>query len=78
MKTSKRIRRFVDEQLLDFQFDGDPLADGMLDSLAIEQLIGFVEDTFDITLDDEELIAENFASIEAVATLVDGKRLART
>jgi acyl carrier protein len=77
VKTSKRIQRFVTDQLLDAPTDFDPLTGGMLDSISIEQLIAFVEETFDITLDDEELVAENFASIETVARLVDDKRRAR-
>lgn len=76
MKTAKRIRRFVDAQLLDpgVLVEGDPLADGLLDSLAIEQLIGFLEESFDLEFDDEELVAENFASIDTVADFVDAKR----
>jgi acyl carrier protein len=78
VKTSKRIQRFIDDELLDgASLDGDPLATGLLDSLSIEQLIAFVEDTFDIMFEDEELIAENFGSIEAVTRLVDDKRKAR-
>ena len=78
MKTSKRIQRFVEDQLLDGgSMDGDPLATGLLDSLSIEQLIAFVEETYDIAFEDEELIAENFANIETVARLVDDKRHVR-
>ena len=77
MKTSKRLQRFVDDQLLDVPIDGDPLAAGLLDSLAIEQLIAFAEETYDIEFDDEELNAENFSSIDTVAKLVDDKRHAR-
>jgi acyl carrier protein len=74
VKTSKRLQRFVDDQLLDVPIDGDALSEGLLDSLAIEQLIAFAEDTFDLRFDDDELVAENFASIETVAKLVDDKR----
>ena len=75
MKTAKRVRRFVEHNLLDpgQAFGGDPLAEGLLDSLAIEQLIAFAEDTYHIEFEDEELIAENFATIDTVARLIDGK-----
>ena len=77
MKTAKRIRRFVDAHLLDDEpTSGDPLADGLLDSLAIEQLIAFLEDTFGIRLDEVDLDPKHFSSIEAVAALVD-QRAAR-
>jgi hypothetical protein len=76
VNTTKRIRRFVDGNLLDaaLPVGVDPLADGLLDSLAIEQLIAFLEESFDLEFEDEELVAENFASIETVATFVDAKR----
>jgi acyl carrier protein len=77
LKTSKRIQRFVTDELLDAPIDGDPLAEGLLDSLSIEQLIAFLEETFHLEFEDEELVAENFASIETVAKLVDDKRKAR-
>ena len=76
MRTAKRIRRFIDDHLLDERvaLRDDPLENGLLDSLAIEQLITFMEDEFDLEFDDEELIAENFASVATVAALVDAKR----
>lgn len=78
MNAAKRIRRFVEGQLVDpnRQAERDPLSEGLLDSLAIEQLIGYIEDTFDIWLDDDDVVAENFASIDAVAALVEAKRKA--
>jgi acyl carrier protein len=76
MKTAKRIRRFIDD-LTDEPADGDPLAGGLLDSLAIEQLIAFLEEDFDIEFEDEELVAERFLSIDTVVELVETKRRAR-
>ncbi|MEY2450822.1 MAG: hypothetical protein QOD92_396 [Acidimicrobiaceae bacterium] len=76
MKPAKRIRRFVDG-LTDEPADGDPLAEGLLDSLAIEQLIAFLEDDFDIVFEDEELVAEHFMSIHTVVELVETKRRTR-
>jgi acyl carrier protein len=76
MRTAREIRRFIEMDLLDGAETGDPFADGMLDSLAIEQLIAFLEEKYRLTFDDDELVAENFASIDAVAALVDRKRKA--
>ena len=77
MNTKRRIRKFVNRQLLgDIVAGGDALSEGLLDSLAIEQLIGFLEDSFSIEFDDDELDAVNFSSIDAVAALVDRKRRA--
>ena len=77
MNTKRRIRKFVNRELLgDLVTDEDALAAGLLDSLAIEELIGFLEDSFSIEFDDDELDAVNFSSIDAVAALVDRKRRA--
>ena len=55
---------------------GDPLARGALDSLALEQLFMFIEDTFHVTLEDADLVTENFESLDAVAALVKRKSCA--
>ena len=77
MKTAKQIRRFVELELLDHPVKEDPIAAGMLDSLAIEQLAAFLEDKYDFVLEDEDFVAENFTSIDSVAALVDSKRARR-
>jgi acyl carrier protein len=73
--TGWRIRRFIMRQLIEEPFPGrDPLAADALDSLAIEQLIRYIEDTFEIHLEDAELVRANFSSISALAALVNEKR----
>jgi acyl carrier protein len=73
--TARRIRVFMEEEVLDGDAaPEDLMAVGFLDSLAVEQMIAFVEETFGITFDDEDLVPENIASIEALAVLVDRKR----
>ena len=74
MKTRSRIRRFIVEDLLEERPVGDPLAQDMLDSLAIEQLVAFCQEEFDVTFRDTDLVARNFESLGAVASLVDRKR----
>ena len=68
---------FVDRELLDGAgTTDDPLAAGVLDSLAIEQLTAFVEKRFGVAFDEEELDTENFRSIDVLAAFVDAKRAA--
>lgn len=75
MSTAEHIRGFIDEHLLEEPFHGDdPLAEAALDSLAIEQLIDFLEEEDEVLFSDEELAGENFASVPIVAALVDAKR----
>ena len=52
----------VEELALD-----DPLLDGVLDSLGMLRLAGFVEERYSIVIGDEDLVPENFATIAALA-----------
>ncbi|MGD1012654.1 MAG: hypothetical protein ABR925_09020 [Acidimicrobiales bacterium] len=75
MNTEEQIAEFIGSELLDDAApSGDPLATGKLDSLAIEVLIAWTEDTFEISLTHEDVIAENFAGVRALSALVDAKR----
>ncbi len=74
MNVDQQIRQYIGNELLDgAEVSGDPLAEGMLDSLAIEQLIGYIEDEFGVLFEDEELVAENFVSVSTVVGLVEEK-----
>jgi len=73
--TARRIRVFVEEEVLDGEDAPDELMSvGFLDSLAVEQMIAFVEETFGITFDDDDFVPENIGSIDALAAFVDRKR----
>lgn len=75
MSIETQIRQFIVEEILDGEAPvDDALAAGLLDSLAIEQLIAFVEEEYGVTFEDDELVAENFASIPTVAGLVESKQ----
>lgn len=54
----------ADESLLD---------SGLLDSASILELVAFLEQRFQISIDDEELVPENFDTINAVVVLVESK-----
>jgi acyl carrier protein len=52
-----------------------PLLDGgLLDSLGILDVVGFIEDSFEITLNDDELVPENFQTISHLVAFVARKR----
>jgi acyl carrier protein len=71
---ASEIRRFIRSDLLEGPpEDGDPLEKGLLDSLAIETLVAFLEDRYGIRFRDEDVVAERFVSVDAVARLVQGK-----
>ena len=47
------------------------VSDGLLDSLDIMNLIMKLEDAFEIEIDPEDVLSENFESIDSIATLVE-------
>ncbi|MDP9456649.1 MAG: hypothetical protein CYG60_07775 [Actinobacteria bacterium] len=53
-----------DEQLIE---------NGVLTSLQTVELVMFLEDRFGVTVEDEELDEENFASVRTIADLVTSK-----
>jgi len=52
----------------------EPLIEnGVLTSLQTVELVTFLEERFDIVVEDEEFDEENFGSVEAIASLVASK-----
>jgi acyl carrier protein len=50
------------------------LDQGIIDSTGVLEVIGFIEETFGITVDDSELLPENLDSIEGIAQYVIRKK----
>lgn len=77
---AEEIRRFVINSFLfgkdgaDLSNDDSFLEKGIVDSTGILELIGFLEERFQIKVADEELLPENLDSVNRVATFVDRKR----
>ncbi|HMJ73590.1 MAG TPA: hypothetical protein VK471_09530 [Solirubrobacterales bacterium] len=70
----RKLERFAVETLVEESYDGsDPLSSGAVDSLGIEQLVEYVEEEFGVRLGDEEMAAQHFESIPALASFVDSK-----
>lgn len=49
------------------------LAGDVLDSLGIVQLTMFIAEAFEVEVDDEDFVPENFATVGTLATFVHGK-----
>lgn len=55
--------------------DDQPLIrDGVLTSLMVVELVLFLEEQFGIVIDDMDVSEEHFASLQAIADLVERKR----
>lgn len=51
----------------------DLLAEGIIDSLGITELITFLEDRYKITVEDDDIDVENFRSIDSIVGFVEKK-----
>ncbi len=55
-------------------YDELPLLErGIVDSLGVLDVIGFLEQTFQIRIDDDELTPDNFANVRCMAAFVERK-----
>jgi acyl carrier protein len=50
------------------------LEKGILDSLGILDVVSFLESEFSITINDEELVPENFQNLDTLSAFVGNKR----
>jgi len=65
---------FYDKDLRDLKADESLLDKGLLDSLSILKIVTFCEESFGITIPDQEVLPEHFESVRAIATLVARQR----
>jgi len=54
------------------------LEKGIIDSTGILELVSFVQQTFGITVHDEELLPENFDSVNKIVSYVSKKSYSNT
>ena len=55
-------------------FDDSLLNSGIIDSLGTLEVVQFLESEFEIIVTDEEMMADHFETINAIAVFVDSKR----
>jgi len=79
MSIEIRIQNFILENLLftddagQLPVDASFLEEGIVDSTGVLELVMFVEETFHITVNDEEIVPENFDSVQRLARYVQLK-----
>jgi acyl carrier protein len=78
--TKSMIRQYILSELIKDKKqanlgDSDSLIEsGIVDSLGIMKLIGFLEDRVNVQISDDELIPENFSSVNSITALVQKKQ----
>ncbi len=75
----KQIRSFIFENFL-FDADDDSLKNddsfleqGVIDSTGVLELVDWLEETFDMKVEDEELIPENLDSVNRLSSFIAKK-----
>lgn len=67
-----KILADVNEDILAYNGE-NMLADGIIDSFTMVEIISEIEDEFDIEVDVEEVVAENFANKDIIIRFVESK-----
>ncbi|UCB53609.1 MAG: acyl carrier protein [Candidatus Zixiibacteriota bacterium] len=80
MAIEENVRQFIVEN---FMMGANPgklrdedsfLENGIIDSTGVLELVGFIEENFEVSVADEELVPENLDSISNVAAYITRKR----
>ena len=73
METREQIIDILSEidDSIDYENEDRLVDDHLLDSFGIISLVAELEDNFDIQIGAEEMIPENFNSVEALAAMVE-------
>jgi acyl carrier protein len=76
MSTSSLLLDYIKKELAvgskrNIQMEDDLLSAGIIDSLGVLQLVAFIEDQFNIQMPDEDVVLENFQSVNSLANYLD-------
>jgi acyl carrier protein len=73
MELPPRLKEYLDETRAPLPPISDPNEPLHIDSLGLIRLVAFLESDLDIRVEDDELLADNFASLGAIAKLLESK-----
>ena len=72
------VNNFLLEEGLNTINDDDSLLDmGIIDSTGVLELVAFIEETFEIRVEDEELIPDNLDSVNRLVDYIKSKLKSR-
>jgi acyl carrier protein len=77
--TKERIAAFIKQTFpvarrREIRDDDDLLEEGILDSVGVLDVVGFIEREFAVAAADDDLVPENFRSLARLAAFVDRRR----
>ncbi|NKQ35879.1 MAG: acyl carrier protein [Chloroflexi bacterium] len=79
MDTKTQIKQYIAENYLfsnnGFNLDDDEsfLEAGIVDSLGVVELVSFVEETYDMEVPDDDIVPDNFDSVNNLTTYITSK-----
>jgi acyl carrier protein len=80
MAIEQEIRQFIEDNFLmgatskELKNEDSFLENGIIDSTGVLELVGFIEEHYEISVADEELVPENLDSIKNVAAYIQRKK----
>jgi acyl carrier protein len=83
MQVEPQIRDFIAKNLLystegfTYADDASLIQEGIIDSLGVVELVEFVQSTFGVKVDQQEVVPANFDSVVKLATFIRGKLAAK-
>jgi len=79
MEIQEPIRQYILENFM-YSDNAAELSDGLslidsgiMDSTGVLELVGFIEETFEIKIEDTELVPENFDSVQRITDFIQRK-----
>lgn len=78
MEPAEKIKDFIKQEIL-FEDtsqalnEDTPLLNGVMDSLGLMQLVAFIEEEYDVEIDDADMTAEHFRTVGDIETLINQK-----
>lgn len=79
-EVKSKLKKFIQDNFLAFTeiktvHDSDSFIDnGIIDSTGVLELLEFIEESFKIRVNDEEIIPDNLDSVNSIASLIERKR----
>jgi len=79
MSHKETIKKFVRSNMIksrnapELLDDSSLIETGIIDSLGIQILIAYLEKTFSIKIHDDEIVPDNFETVEAIENLIIAK-----
>ncbi len=80
MEIQTEVREFIIDSFMmgknpeELTDDGSLLDLGIIDSTGVLELVGFIEEKYEVSVEDEDLVPENMDSIDNLVKYIEGKK----